>query len=113
MEQNGSIISKNNPQVRKGEEKISHVLCQKCYSKAVARVSLSLNHPAGNAEHLPDGRGRWTMADVPSVTCEELPGLIMIQRPVSVLSVTPVNRPGTEVDNDVHRNIRTGITCQV
>lgn len=53
------------------------------------------------------------MADVLSVTCEEFPGLIMIQRPVSVLSVTPVNRPGTEVDNDVHRNIRTGITYQV
>ena len=53
------------------------------------------------------------MADVLSVTCEEFPGLIMIQRPVSVLSVTPVNRPGTEVDNDVHPDIRTGITYQV
>ncbi len=53
------------------------------------------------------------MANVLSVTCEEFPGLIMIQRPVSVLSVTRVNRPGTEVDNDVHPDIRTGITYQV
>ena len=53
------------------------------------------------------------MADVLSVTLEEFPGMIMKQRPVSVQSVTPGSRPGTGVDNDIHGDIRTGITRQV
>ena len=60
-EQNGSIISKNNRQMRR--EKISHVLCQKCYSKAVARVSLSFTALPGtlNTSRMGEADGLWRM----------------------------------------------------
>lgn len=51
------------PSGEKGEEKISHVLCQKCYSKAVARVSLSFTALPGtlNTSRMGEADGLWQM----------------------------------------------------